>query len=164
MSGAPATAGLAIRDLVPGDLDAVVRLDALHTGRAETGAVRAAFEAFLARRGSRSAVGLAAERDGRLVGYLLGEVRAFEFGSEPCGWVFAVGVEPAEVLRRVGTELLGECGRRFRGAGVGSVRTMVPRGDVPLAAFFRSNGFVAGSFVQLELALGPGAGPEGGGR
>ena len=40
MSGAAATAGLAIRDLVPGDLDAVVRLDALHTGRADTGAVR----------------------------------------------------------------------------------------------------------------------------
>jgi hypothetical protein len=38
---------------------------------------------------------------------------------------------------------------------VARVRTMVRRADVPVLSFFRSNGFFAGSFVQLELDLVP---------
>ena len=30
----------------------------------------------------------------RLLGFIIGEVRAWEFGSTPCGWVFALSVEP----------------------------------------------------------------------
>ncbi len=43
-----------------------------------------------------------------LPGYLLGEVRAFEFGSEPCGWIFAVGVDPNSERRGVASRLLAE--------------------------------------------------------
>ena len=48
----------------------------------------------------------------------------------------------------------GVVNRRFRALGVTQVRTMVRRNDVPVTAFFRSNGFVGGSFAQLELELG----------
>ena len=34
--------------------------------------------------------------DSRLLGFIIGEVRAWEFGSTPCGWVFALSVEPKE--------------------------------------------------------------------
>ena len=95
-------------------------------------------------------------RDGaRLSGYLLGDVRAFEFGSAPCGWIFAVGVDPDQAHHGIGSALAAEAGRRFGRAGVSTVRTMVRRNDVSMLAFFRSNGFVGGSFTQLELGLEP---------
>ena len=54
----------------------------------------------------------------------------------------------------IASRLLAEACRRFAHGGVTRVRTMVRRNDVPVLSFFRSNGFVGGSFVQLELDLG----------
>jgi len=149
----PAAVAPEVSDLVAGDLDEVVRIDALHTGRAKPDYWRSVFARFLAGRDEALRVGLAARDGERVVGYLFGEVRAFEFGSEACGWVFGIGVEPAALRAGVGGRLLAECCRRFLAAGVPRVRTMVARNDVPVLAFFRSNGFVAGSFVQLEVDL-----------
>jgi ribosomal protein S18 acetylase RimI-like enzyme len=150
---ARAVAALEVRELRRGDLEEVIRIDALHTGRAEPDYWKRVFADFLGRGADRPRVGLAAAGEGRLLGYLLGEVRAFEFGSEACGWVFGVGVDPRGLRRGVGSTLLGEACRRFRAAGVRSIRTMVRRNNVPVLSFFRANGFTAGSFVQLELGL-----------
>ncbi len=142
-----------VRALAPGDLAAVVRLDAHHTGKRKPKYWQEVFAGFLARGERTGKVGLAAEAAGELVGYLLGEVRAFEFGSEPCGWLFAVGVAPERQRGAIASQLLAEACRRFRAAGVACVRTMVRKSDVPVMAFFRANRFVGGSFVQLELDL-----------
>ncbi|MGE0455070.1 MAG: N-acetyltransferase family protein [Vicinamibacteria bacterium] len=137
--------------MVARDLPALVRLDAHHTGTRKAAYWRRVLGEFLRPRERRGRVGLAAEIGGELAGYLLGEVRAFEFGSEPCGWIFAVGVDPAHLRAHVGSALLERACRRFRAAGVARVRTMVRRNDVPVLAFFRSSGFAGGSYVQLEL-------------
>jgi len=47
--------------------------------------------------------------DRRVLGFIIGEIRAWEFGSTPCGWVFALSVEPEMRLQSVATELF----RRF---------------------------------------------------
>jgi ribosomal protein S18 acetylase RimI-like enzyme len=141
-----------------GDLAAVIRLDARLTGRSKAAYWKKVFGGFVSRQRGSTHVGLAARADGRLIGYLLGEVRAFEFGSPPSGWIFAVGVDPGAAHHGIGSALVAEAGRRFARAGVATVRTMVRRNDVPLLAFFRSNGFVGGPFTQLELGseAGPG--------
>jgi ribosomal protein S18 acetylase RimI-like enzyme len=87
------------------------------------------------------------------VGFVCGENRAFEFGSEPCGWIFAVAVHPSHTRQGIASSLVGEACRRLRAAGVSRVRTMVRRNDLPLLSFFRASGFEGGSFVQLELDL-----------
>ena len=146
-------AAVRIRDLCPVDREIVARIDALHTGEHKPDYWTRIFDDFLAAGAGRDRVGVAAEEGGRLVAYLLGEVRAFEFGSDACGWVFAVGVDPEHARDGVASALLTEACRRFRASGVHRVRTMVRRNDVPVMAFFRSNGFEGGSFVQLELDL-----------
>jgi ribosomal protein S18 acetylase RimI-like enzyme len=98
-------------------------------------------------------IGVAAEAPHGLAGYLIGEIRAFEFGSEACGWIVAVGVDQPYLHTRVGSSLVREASARFRAAGVSRVRTMVRRNDVPVLSFFRSNGFAGGAYVQLELEL-----------
>ncbi|HEX4955421.1 MAG TPA: N-acetyltransferase [Thermoanaerobaculia bacterium] len=147
----PSAPPVPIRPLSPEDVAAVTRIDAHHTGVAKPDYWQRVFGDFLERAGEGVQVRLAADGEEGLCGYLLGEVRAFEFGSEPCGWIFAVGVDPGAEHRGVASALLQEACRRFQAAGVTTVRTMVRRNDVPVLAFFRSNGFAGGPYVQLEL-------------
>jgi len=144
---------IAVCDLNHGHLDEVIRIDALRTGESKPRYWRRVFEDFLDSNRDSRRVGLAAEESGQLVGYLLGEVRAFEFGSEACGWVFAVGVDPDSSRKGVASVLLEQACVRFRGDGITRVRTMVRRNAVDVLSFFRANGFVGGSFVQLERDL-----------
>ncbi|MEW6321871.1 MAG: GNAT family N-acetyltransferase [Acidobacteriota bacterium] len=147
---------LAVRPLLSADLAAVARLDAALTGRRKR-AYWAAVIASAARRPQGDPlVALAGLVDDSLAGYLLGEVRAFEFGSDPCGWILGLGVDPARAHLGLGSALVADAARRFAAAGVDRVRTMVRRHDVPMLAFFRSNGFVGGPFTELELVIGPG--------
>ena len=140
----------AVRPLRASDFNEVVAIDTQHTGKGKPDYWERVFRAFLHPRRGEFRVALAAAGAGRLAGYLIGEVRAFEFGSEPCGWIFAVGVRRDRLRGGVGTLLLEEACRRFREHGIETVRTMVERRDVPVLAFFRANGFAAGRFVQLE--------------
>lgn len=143
-----------VRQLRPGDLERVIHIDALHTGSPKPDYWKRVFREFLEPDPDRTRLGFAAEDDGRVAGYLFGEVRAFEFGSEACGWVFAVGVDPERLHARVASSLLAEACRAFKDADINCVRTMVRRNDIPVLSFFRANGFSAGPFVQLELNLG----------
>jgi ribosomal protein S18 acetylase RimI-like enzyme len=145
-----------IRRLVARDLADVVRIDAVHTGSAQRAYWRRIVRESLSRRRDRVRVGLAAEVDGRLAGFLFGDVRAFEFGSEPCGWILEVGVDPRSARQGIGSALLDEACRVLRASGVSTIRTMVRRSDVPVLTFFRTNGFAGGPYVQLELADGTG--------
>lgn len=143
-----------VRPLVRRDLADVVRLDAIHTGEEQRAYWTRLFRDFLTR--DRRRVALAADVDGALAGFLFADVRAFEFGSEPCGWILEVGVDPGHARRGIASALLKEAVRRLQAAGVSTVRTMVRRNNVPVLTFFRTNGFAGGPYVQLELVSDPG--------
>ena len=88
-----------------------------------------------------------------LLGFVIGEVRAWEFGSAPCGWVFAISVDPESRLAGVGERLLDTITDAFRGLGVSTMRTMISRDNHLLMSFFRSEGMMAGPYIQLEKEL-----------
>jgi ribosomal protein S18 acetylase RimI-like enzyme len=91
--------------------------------------------------------------DRRVLGFIIGEIRAWEFGSTPCGWVFALSVEPEMRLQSVATELFEAISNEFKKAGVGKMRTMVARDARLPMLFFRSEGMMAGPYIQLEKDL-----------
>jgi ribosomal protein S18 acetylase RimI-like enzyme len=91
--------------------------------------------------------------DPRVLGFIIGEIRAWEFGSTPCGWVFALSVEPDTRLHGIGSALLEAIAGEFKKAGVGKMRTMVARDDRLHLLFFRSEGMMAGPYSQLEKDL-----------
>lgn len=149
----PATDTITVRAIRRGDARAIAAIDAAHTGVMK----RAFWQQMVARhlrapRPDSARVGLVAIGPGRaeVVGYLLGQVRAFEFGSEPCGWIFAVGVHPGSLRSGIASQLLARAKERFRELEIGLVRTMVRREDVPVLTFFRGQGFTAGPYVELE--------------
>jgi ribosomal protein S18 acetylase RimI-like enzyme len=140
-----------IRDLKRPDLNDVVRIDAIHTGAEQRRYWKRLFYEFLGPSPARTRIALAAEVDGKVGGFIFADERAFEFGSEPCGWILEVGVDPVYARRGIASAMLAEAVRRLRQAGVATVRTMVRRNHVPVLTFFRTNGFAGGPYVQLEL-------------
>ncbi|NNM61345.1 MAG: GNAT family N-acetyltransferase [Steroidobacteraceae bacterium] len=98
-------------------------------------------------------VAVAAEEPGRVVGFIVGEIRAWEFGSAPCGWVYALSVASGWRLRGVGETLLAAIGAQFRAAGIRKMRTMVARDNLLPMRFFRGEGMMAGPYIQLEKDL-----------
>ncbi|HEX7221572.1 MAG TPA: GNAT family N-acetyltransferase [Burkholderiales bacterium] len=86
-------------------------------------------------------------------GYIVGEVRDWEFGSPPCGWVFGIGVRPDARLAGAGTRLLEAICAEFRRRGVDKVRTLLARDNALVLAFFRSQGLMAAPFIALERDL-----------
>jgi len=147
----PGSQPVRVRAARVADLPAVAELDGRITGLAKPEYWDEMFRRYGRRRGERFF--LIAESDGRLCGFIAGEVRAWEFGSPPCGWIFAVNVEPEARLSGVGTMLFTAICDEFRRAGVGKIRTMLARDDTLVMSFFRSQGMMAGPYIQLEASL-----------
>ena len=90
---------------------------------------------------------------GKLLGFIAGEVRAWEFGQPAAGCVFAIQIEPKQRERGVASALFEALVARFREKGVTRVRTLVDRKDHLILSFFRAQGMVAGPSLQLDMDL-----------
>jgi ribosomal protein S18 acetylase RimI-like enzyme len=141
-----------VRPIRDSDLEEVIAIDGEITGLAKPAYWRDLFERYHERDG-RQRYFLVAESDGTVRGFIIGEVRAWEFGSPPCGWVFAIGVRASLRQDGIGRILFDSICDRFRRAGVGTVRTMLARDDTLVMSFFRAQGMMAGPFVQLDKDL-----------
>lgn len=142
-----------VRAAKASDLPAAIALDAENTGLRKAAYWQERFEWYAGRQPDRFF--LVAERDGALLGFIVGEVRAWEFGSPPSGWIFAVHISPAARQVGLGALLFDEICARFRGAGVTHVRTMLAKDAHLLLSFFRGLGMMGGPFIQLEKRLEP---------
>ncbi len=118
----PGAASLRIRRARAEDVPLVSALDAEVTGLAKPDYWRDVFERYGERRLDERFFLIAEifgqDRRDPILGFIVGEVRAWEFGSQPCGWVFAFSVEPEARLKGVGTSLFDAIAAEFKHAGV----------------------------------------------
>ena len=140
-----------IRDATELDLGAIIAIDAQISGIEKTAYWQDAYAEYQRHKVNR--VFLVATADDQVLGFIMGEIRAWEFGSEPCGWVFAIGVLEDHKLAGIGARLLENLCRHFKQNGVNKVRTMTAKQDNELLSFFRSQGLMAGPYLQLEKDL-----------
>jgi len=139
---------MTIRPATAGDCAAVGDLDALITGLAKDEYWADMFARYVGRDGRHI---LIAEGTGDgFAGFIIGEVRAWEFGSNPCGWIVAIGVDPDHRVHRIGERLFNAMCAQLEGDGVETVRTMIARADHLNMSFFRAQGMMAGPFIELE--------------
>ena len=143
---------LVVRPVRRADLDQVIAIDATETGLEKRRYWASVFRRYGAG-GSTEPQFLVALLQGRVVGFVIGEVRDWEFGSPPCGWVFAIDVAPEARLAGVGSRLLDAISESFRRAGVRKLRTLLARDNTLILSFFRSHGMMAGSLMSLEIDL-----------
>jgi ribosomal protein S18 acetylase RimI-like enzyme len=141
-----------IRNTKPADFDAVMELDLVGAVEEKPAYWRGIFDRYVTA-GRTSSIFLVAEISGEVIGFILGEVRAWEFGSPPCGWVFALSVSPKAREGGVGQLMLKEMCMRLKKAGVTTVRTMVDRENKLTLSFFRSQGLRTGRYIELEKLI-----------
>jgi GNAT superfamily N-acetyltransferase len=97
---------------------------------------------------------LGAEIDGKLVGFIVGEIRRWEFGrSEMTGWILILGVDQdyqgMGAGRKLGSALLDH----FLKKNVTKIMTLVEWYDGDLISYFKSLGFTLLQMLPLEKAL-----------
>lgn len=149
----PAAPAVRVRPVRQADLPEVIALDATVTGLHKADYWQRIYRRYgVGGQGLRHF--LVADGGGRVLGFVIGEVRDWEFGSPPCGWVFAIDVNPRARLQGVGAALLAAVRERFEKVGVRVLRTMLARDNPLILSFFRSQGMTAGRLIPLELEIG----------
>jgi GNAT superfamily N-acetyltransferase len=97
---------------------------------------------------------LGAELDGNIVGFIIGEIRIWEFGiGEKTGWIRILGVDPDFQRRGIGRKLGEALLEHFERRGIKRVRTMAEWYTGDLISFFRTLGFNMLNMIPLEKEL-----------
>lgn len=136
------------------DIDAVAALDAAITGTEKATYWNDIFERFAGINQRRKRYFLVAKSaNDELLGFIVGEIRAWEFGSPPCGWVLALSVTPDQRQQGIGTLLFEALCAQMKKDGATTIRTMVLGNDKTNLSFFRGEGLAAGPYIELERRL-----------
>ena len=132
------------------DIPSVIAVD-----EAITGASKPEFwyKYYFHQASRKNSLFLVARLDGKVVGYSIGSIRAWEFGSPPAGWLHAIGVATEYRKLGIATRLFHEIIAFFRENDTKTVRTMLHIDDHLLISFFRFQGLSAGPFIELEMTL-----------
>jgi GNAT superfamily N-acetyltransferase len=97
---------------------------------------------------------LGAELDGNIVGFIIGEIRIWEFGiAEKTGWIRILGVDPDFQRRGIGRKLGEALLEHFERRGIKRIRTMAEWYTGDLISFFKSLGFNMLNMIPLEKEL-----------
>lgn len=133
--------GIRIRTLDELDISDIVAIDEKISGRYRPEVWERQIGYYLRRAPETSVV---AEVDGRVAGFMLGEVRSGEFGlEEPTGWIEVLGVDPDQRGKALGRRMAEAVLEYFRVQGAHSVRTLVDEEREDIRSFFASLGFEA---------------------
>jgi ribosomal protein S18 acetylase RimI-like enzyme len=138
-----------IRPLDELDISGIVRIDEKISGvyRPQVWEERVMY--YLRRDPAASQV---AEAGGRVVGFMLGDVRAGEFGlEEPSGWIERFGIDPEYRGQDLGRRMFEVLRAHFAAQGAKCVRTLVDTSDAGVAGFLKALGFAPSSLQALEL-------------
>jgi ribosomal protein S18 acetylase RimI-like enzyme len=148
---AETAAELAIRPIRELDIEEIAAIDERIGGRYRPEVWEKRLFYYLRRDPEGSFVATA---HGRVVGFMLGEVRSGEFGmEEPTGWVEVLGVDPAYQGRAVGRQLAAAMLAHFRAQGAKRVNTLVDETMPAIESFFRALGFGPAPVKALTLEL-----------
>lgn len=135
------------------DLDHVIAIDTLVTGIEKRPYWQRVYKRYGIGFKGEQRWFLVALAGKRVVGFLIGEVRDWEFGSAPCGWVFAIDVDPTARQAGIGTKLLAALTEALRQTGVRKLRTLLSHDNTLILSFFRSQGMMAAPYIPLEKDL-----------
>lgn len=137
------------------DLDHVIAIDTLVTGIEKRPYWQRVYKRYGIGFKGEQRWFLVALAGKRVVGFLIGEVRDWEFGSPPCGWVFAIDVDPTARQAGIGTKLLAALTQALRQTGVRKLRTLLSHDNTLILSFFRSQGMMAAPLIPLEMDVAP---------
>lgn len=145
---------LIIRPLRKEDLEDVIRIDAEYTGVRRDEYFKRLMREILEPEYA-IITSLAAEYDGRVVGFIAGVIFSGEFGiPESVAYLTTIGVDRQFAGRGIGKELFDQFVTNAKAAGVTKIFTMVEWDNWQLVDFFRGAGFrPSNTMLNLELEI-----------
>jgi ribosomal protein S18 acetylase RimI-like enzyme len=149
---------LVLRPLRESDISSIITIDERISGRAKPLYWRSKLKRFLLQSpaspdSDESLLARVAEIDEEVVGFVIGEIRHWEFGQPFCGWITALGIDPQHQQLGIGRRLLAELLDYYREKELREIRTIVEWSDGDLLKFFHSMGFARGPFVELQKPI-----------
>jgi ribosomal protein S18 acetylase RimI-like enzyme len=97
---------------------------------------------------------LVAEIDGKVIGFILGEVSGWEFKvPNNIGWIDTIGIDPDYQNRGIAKELANGLVDNLKEYGVDTLYTLVNWNDWDLLQFFHAMGFTRGDMINLVLKV-----------
>ncbi len=142
--------GVKLRVMTMRDLNAVADID-----EALLGTRRLSYwENKLERSETSGVPSLAAEKDGKVIGFILGSVSGWEYGvPENVGWIDTLGVEKQWQGKGVSQMLFKEISSMFKKVGVDTIYVFVDWKKWDLLQFFEKMGFERGSMINLAMKI-----------
>lgn len=146
---------LVIRNLRSEDQNALVRIDSHTVGYPRNRYFDRKFTRFF---GDDAPIllSLIAEYEGKIVGYIMGEVNTGEYGiPEPVASIDTLGVEPEFKRMGIGKILLEDYCSLAEKAGIELMTTLISQDYPDIIEFFKMNNFTPARMVALDRKLSP---------
>jgi ribosomal protein S18 acetylase RimI-like enzyme len=143
--------GLNIRPMTARDLDYIVEIDRRVLGKSRPDY----WKKVVPENPQYPFSSLVAEFEGKVIGFVVGEVSGWEFGvPDTIGWLTIIGVDPDYQHKGVARKLSQEFVENLKSIGVSVIYTLVNWNDWDLLKFFHAMGFTrGGDMINLELKI-----------
>jgi ribosomal protein S18 acetylase RimI-like enzyme len=140
-----------IRPITIGDVDAIVEVDYKVIGKSRPDYWKNMIPESL----RYPFLSLVAELEGKVIGFVLGEVSGWEFGvPDTIGWLSIIGVDPDYQHKGVARKLSQEFIKNLKAMNVSVIYTLVNWNDWDLLKFYKEMGFTrGGDMINLELKI-----------
>ncbi len=143
---------LTIRQLTKDDLDSIVEIDTKVLGETR----RDYWVTKIVKQAETRPpdASLVSEIDGKVVGFILGEVSGWEFKvPNNIGWIDTIGIDPDYQNRGIAKVLANALVSNLKNYGVDTIYTLVNWNDWDLLQFFHAMGFSRGDMINLVLKV-----------
>lgn len=140
-----------VRLMIRGDIDAVLEIDSRIAGPGRSLSWATSTADYLA--GGISPACRVAEADGKIVGFLLGDLKGWDYGLPAGGWIDVMGVDPYFRDLGVGASLVADFEAYCKKLGANKTYLLLRKDDQDIARFFGLQGFAEGGYVTWEKSL-----------
>ena len=143
--------GIKLRKLTAKDIPQIIAIhSAITKKRARRRWVRQMVKDHLRK---QEGVGFVAEKEGQVMGFIIGEIKGEGFGLEKSGWLEVVMVHPRHMGTGIGYAMARKLFDYFRRRGTRDVHTSVLWDAVDMVSFFKAIGFDRSPFINLRKHL-----------
>jgi ribosomal protein S18 acetylase RimI-like enzyme len=143
---------LTVRQLTKDDLDSIVEIDTKVLGETR----RDYWVTKIVKQADTRPpdASLVSEIDGKVIGFILGEVSGWEFKvPNNIGWIDTIGIDPDYQNRGIAKVLANALVANLKNYGVDTIYTLVNWNDWDLLQFFHAMGFSRGDMINLVLKV-----------
>ncbi len=138
-----------IRKMKESDISSIILLDELISGMSRPEMWKSEILYCL----KNNSIGLVAEIQEQVVGFMIGTIHPWLFGIKNGGWIEVLGVDPNHTAKGVGKKLGEELLENFKSQGIKIIHTTVEWTSSDLLEFFHTLGMTKSNYITLMKEL-----------